>query len=176
MKLRTDLPNEGRNNLLMIIGVIAFFFIAFKVTGQTELARRANFDYEINKPTTLIFPSEGLEFVTESKLDTVYLSVIADSISVRQYGIKLYTFLPKTSKFQGVKSIIIEFEDKSMFAYETSRTEVSEGYTEYNLSKLAYQKLVTTRIKKIYFNSVTLNVVKSDRDYFISFFNALATK
>lgn len=178
MKLRTDIPNEVRNNRIAILISILILLAIFTLTGQTEvLSRKTYFNSELNKETTYLFPSGGLSFISEkNNADSVYLSIMADSVGDGSYLVKLYAFLPKEFKVESVRNIAIEFTDNTVFVLDLSRIELTESYVEYELTQSIFEKMVSVKFKRIVFNETTQVFFKSERDYFISFFNAIAKK
>lgn len=178
MKLRTDIKNEKRNNLLMILFSILFFAVATIASGQTEvLSRKTYFNSDLNKETTYLFPSGGLSFISEkNNMDSIYLSIMADSVGDGSYLVKLYAFLPKEFKVESVRNIAIEFTDNTVFVLDLSRIELTESYVEYELTQSIFEKMVSFKFNRIVFNETTQVFFKSERDYFISFFNAIAKK
>lgn len=167
MKYRRDIPNEQRNNLLMFIFSIMFLLIAFTCTSQV---RKTNFNHELNKETTLIFPNEGL------MIDSIYLGALVDSIETNNYNVRLYAFLPENTILSDYKNIAIEFVDKSICIVEATRIETEERYIEYYIPNSVYNKIVTTKFKKIAFNNINKDFDKKDQNYFISFFNSFTVK
>ena len=97
MKLRTDIKNEKRNNLLMVLFSVVFLFVAFKVTGQnTVILSQENYNISAKKMVTSKFPESPLIFESpKNHNDTIFMSIMADSITKDVYIVKLYAFFPK---------------------------------------------------------------------------------
>lgn len=177
MKLRTDIKNEKRNNILVILFIILFFTGAKLFSQTTDLARKTYLNPESNKETTYLFPNEGLSFVSqENNADSIYISIMADSVSEHQYMVNFYAFFPETIDIKTVTRIVIEFDDNSIFMVDAFRVEKENNYVEYDISKSLYVKLITVKFNRIIFNEKTQVTAKSNKDYFMSFFNAIANK
>lgn len=174
MKLRSDIKNEKRNNLLMILFAVAFLVIAFKVTGQTlDVSRQSSYDNYLNKQVTSIFPTDPLLFASPvNKKDTIFLSIVADSVSVNAYKIKLYVFFPRNVDIKKTKSITLGFADKSTATFGVYKTDEKQGYVEYFLSEQSYKKLLRTKFEYVVFDNIAQCYVKNEQDYFVGFFNS----
>jgi len=175
--LRKDIPNEGRNNILMFLFGIAFLMLAAKCTGQTvELTRADNYDDYLHRPTKRIYPKDALTFRSPiNEKDTIYLSILADSVQVNAYSIKLYAFFPNTIDVRGSKRIIVTFTDKSVSTFKMclATKEGDFNYMEYYLDEHSYTKLHTLKVINIEFESVYKYKIYED-DLFIAFLNSYA--
>lgn len=174
--LRKDIPNEGRNNILMFLFGIAFLMIADKCTGQTlELSRRPNTDF-YNRPTTVIFPSEGLELDSPDKKDKIYLSIYADSLRVNEYVVKLYAFFPKNVHIDKSKSITLKFVDGYQYTFGVSTISLEDSYLEYQISKEACKRLLITKFESVDFDNIAQASFTKNQDYFVAFMNSYCAK
>lgn len=174
MKLKADIKNEKRNNLLMILFAIAFLVIAFKVTGQTlDVSRQESYDNYLNKQVTSIFPTNPLLFASPiNKKDTIFLSIVADSVTVNAYKIKIYAFFPRNVDVRKTKSITFGMIDKSTITFGVYSLDEKQGYVEYFLSEQSYKKLLRTKFEYVVFDNIAQCNVKNEQDYFIGFLNS----
>lgn len=176
MKLRNDIKNEKRNNLLMILFAVAFLVIAFKVTGQTlDVSRHPGYDYNVKKQTTSISPTNPLIFgAPVNENDTIFLSIKADSLGSNIYSICLFVNYPKEVKLE--------------FPYPTLRIDFDNGYTSFfnpirvfnKINKIEYQvtpesliNLTENKYNHVVFGDIAQSYIKSDESFFIDFLQVI---
>jgi hypothetical protein len=173
MKLRTDIPKERRNNLLMALFVLLFFVTAVKCTSQTvEVKRQAGYDSYLEQQTTTIFPKTSLSFDSPiNKKDTIFLSIMVDSIRPSGYTVNLYAYFPRNTNFNETKNVTLFFADESWFTfYVTEKDET--GYVVYHVDLSTLKKLTSTPVYRVAFDKIGKGDVSYNKNFFTSFFNS----
>ncbi len=177
--LRKDIPNERRNNVIAVIICLFLIVLATKCTSQTiELSRSANYNTDLNRETTRIYPKDALVFRSPmDEKDTIYLSILADSIQPNAYSIKLYAFFPKSVNTKKSKYVTITFTDNTSGVFRMCLNEEQSyyNYMEYNMNTNFYHKLKTLKVKNIEFESIYKYKIYED-DMFMAFLNSYAVR
>ncbi len=179
MEYRKDIPKEGRNIIIVAILAIAFLLIANAITGQTlEVLRTDNYNEYLQCKTKRIYPKEALTFKASDEVkDSIFLSIMADSIKVNVYSIKLYAFFPKQVDIRGSKSITITFTDNTIAVFKMALSEQQGdfNYMEYIMDKNYYNHLRRLKIKSVEFEAVRRYKIYED-DLFKAFLNSYCSK
>ncbi len=173
MKLRKDIPNERRNNLLMVLGVLLFLITAAKCTGQTvEVKRQAGYDSYLEQPTTTIFPKTSLSFDSPlNKKDTIFFSVMVDSIKPNGYTVNLYAYFPRNLNYQQTNNVTLFFADESWFTFYVTEKDDS-GYVVYHVDLSTLKKLTKMPVYRVAFDKIGKGDVSYNKNFFTSFFNS----
>lgn len=169
---------EKRNRILMLVFCIVFFWIAYISTakGQVELSRQKSYDNKLDKPITIVYPTDPIILGSPvNSSDTMYLSIRADSIGNGAYGITLYSYIPKNITAHKY-NIVIVFNDDSYGVFRTiepSEYEVNayEDYhaVKYEITEKTLGMLLRKKCKKIVFVGLTEYSVLKEQDYFKDF-------
>lgn len=163
MKLRKDIPNEGRNNILMFLFSIAFLMIAAKCTGQIKRGVTENGNVYKCVVSPIIF--------ADNLKQEILLNISADSLPNGKYKIYLAAQLQQTKQPYNIK---IGFTNGVTQLFKPFDYNAETGYSAFNVSNDAFEQLKNVKYDYICFETKEalyscVNVKKST--YFIDFLN-----
>ena len=161
--LKQDPKTESSLQKKIILFVILFFAIAFYCNGQIHSYHRYN-----DSPIVTKVPDIALGF--HKGKDTIYISIMADSINPLLYETSLYAYLPKSMK---VNDITIGFEGDISQKFNVSYIDsvsYSKNYVEYHGTAMAYYVICNIKYKYINFEGSKIHLPPLNREtYFIDF-------
>jgi hypothetical protein len=146
-----------------------FFIIASLCSSQVQRIARHH-----DKKIVTLLPEKPMKF-NAGENDTIFVSILADSVGKSDYNVSVFMFMPK-SKFNINYSIQIGFEDGSSIELYSSTSAIKYNFLEYEIDEEYWQKLKACKFDLISFNHD--NIVEPcvnirTKDYFIIFLNSL---
>lgn len=151
--------SEKNKQRLIAILFLLFFFVLYQCSGQQRIHRYPN-----NPNITTLTPEEPMKFDGGDN-DTIFLSILADSLGWKEYKYSLYCYFPRA-----INNFSIELQYINNTSQIFTPERIIDGYAEFKVSdgKLAYLPLSAV----IFYNN---NVVQScinvrTRNYFINFY------
>lgn len=158
------------------LDVIILLIIVALFLGMCQLANAQEMDIErhitynkfYKKNVVCKYPSYGLEVVNGN--DTIYFSILADSISPRQYGIRLYAYFPEGTDLNN-SAINIGLSDGSEYYLTFNSIDNEISYVEYDLTDELFHKMYKIGVKTVSFNYSDKKLPIDDEYYFYAFLN-----
>lgn len=171
--INMEVVHDKRTKLvgrIVFLIAIAFFMGMCQFAGAQEMSimRQLSYNKFYKKELVSKFPSYGLE-IADGK-DTIYLSILSDSISPKSYGIRLYAYFPENTDLNRSK-IRIGLSDGSEYYLVLNSVDFENRYVEYDLTDELYAKMLKIGVKKVAFNDVMKNYAIDDEYYFMAFLN-----
>ena len=156
-------------NYLKLTSIVASLFLAVNVYAQEPLQRLVFMDSAKNQLVIRKFNRIPMKFASPlNRLDTLYIGVMADSISATTMNLKVYGYFPTNIRINDM-TIILEYMDGSEDAFKLI------GFDEYNygtfeiVNDLSF--IYNKALKKIKFrNFVVYAVQPKNKNFFIDFF------
>lgn len=100
--------------------------------------------------------------------DTIWVSVMSDSVGVDRYTFNLYTYFPRNINPLNV-AMIIDYTDKTNEILYQINFPTENNYAEYYLISRQFQAITTKKVKSIEFRGIGKFKVK-DKSFFIDFY------
>lgn len=147
--------------------ILAFFFIAYKCSGQNIRIKR----YSDNKTITIL-PKVPMKF-NDGNNDTIYLSILADSLA-KGYDCRLFCFMPHNRDIKKY-SVSIWTADGDFTALNPSNVIEQYNYAEYDLSA-SQTTMINQKVEMIAFDTQTTTEPCVDIKtayFFVKFFAGL---
>lgn len=165
--------HERLNKFLLGLCIIMFFAIAAKCTAQIDVHRNTVFNELLKHDITTISPAEGLKFGSPTgRQDTIFLSVLADSLTIKSYCIRLYAFFPKGIDIDGY-GVTLKFSDGYYFKCKQVLYDKTDNYCEYTLPNDIYYHLAHATCSDISLENVGEIVNLKYKEFFMDFVNTL---
>ncbi|CAK0764791.1 hypothetical protein CCP3SC1AL1_350020 [Gammaproteobacteria bacterium] len=161
-----EAKNEKRNQRLFALLCIIVLSIMF-AQGQVQRLD----DYDNGKLYVCKVPKNPLSFNFSNTKDTLYLTIIADSIQKDVYSIMLYTYYTEKMAVPD-KGLKIWFPDGSFESFEAYEVNKKERYIKYNIVGNSFEKMHKKEIEAIEFKEVALCESIGKKRYFIDFLNS----
>jgi hypothetical protein len=134
-----------------------------------DLGRMEFLDSISNKMVVRKYQKEYMKFVSPlNKKDTIYIGVMADSISVSSMDLSLYGYFPDNIKLN-MMNVIIEYNDGTEDCFRFKLVDDSNYAVFTIVNDLRYIYIKTP--KKIKFrNFCTYTIDSKNKDFFVNFF------
>jgi hypothetical protein len=162
------MKNEKLIKRLIFLFGILFFVIAAKLTAQVHAIHR----YTDAPNITTKIPAKSLRLINGN--DTIFLGIMADSISPTLYEAKLFAHIPKNLK---ISNLLLGFQDQLTGNFKITRIDTTENlrnYVEYVGQGMANFLLQNRTLCYVYFEDVKQFFIMDNRkSYFYDFLMAL---
>ena len=158
---------ERTKQWLAAIICFLFLFTANKCASQNQRVVRAN-------KHIAFAPTRPLVFNTVTK-DTIYVSILADSISSLEYEYGLYASMSSKVSIQGFK-IKIGFTDNTTFEFHQVRINNKHNWAEFSIDLELLAKMQSVKFDYLCFENDRISYRCANignGDYFIKFFSKL---
>lgn len=156
-------------NYLKLTSIVASLFLAVNVYAQEPLQRLVFMDSVKNELVIRKFNRIPMKFASPlNRLDTLYIGVMADSISATTMNLKVYGYFPTNIRINDM-NIILEYMDGSEDTFKLV------GFDQYNygtfdiVNDLSF--IYNKALKKIKFRNFAVYTVQpKNKNFFIDFF------
>lgn len=155
--------NPKANVIAFLICFVLLLFASCAFGQVMEIKRDVSYNPYYKKEIVTKYPSYGLDFADGK--DTTYLSILSDSISLYNLGVRIYVYY--SNKIIPCKFIKIGFEDGSedyLRAFEVDR---DLRYVEYIVPQEVFNKMYKLRVDKVWFTEKLQKI--EDSLYFFAF-------
>lgn len=162
--MRTDIKNERRNNLLMVLFGIAFFIIASCATGQ-------NIKRGVNKAGIVYkYNARPVFFSTNKQKDALVFNIGADSIGYKNYNVYVYCQILGQKSAYDLK---IGFPDGHTEILKPFEFDQETGYSKFEVKGQFYDRLKIMKYDYICFETKETLYPCTDIAYPLVFTNFL---
>lgn len=155
-------------NYLKLTSIVASLFLAVNVYAQEPLQRMVFMDSIKNELVVRKFNKMPMKFTSPlNRLDTLYIGVMADSISETKLQLSIYGYFPNNVRINNM-NIIIEYTDGSEDAFKLV------GFDEFNYGTFEIINdifnLSTKVPKRIKFRNFAIYTIQpKDKNFFMDF-------
>lgn len=145
-KLMLDERKEKKNKKLMLLFCIVFFVLAFVSQGQTmKIVRTHNVNKSENKAYVCKVPNSYIKLVPLNAKDTLFLSIIADSIRQNVYSIMLFCTYTKGLALP-VNGIKIWYSDMTTDEFDVFEFDKEYRMVEYNIVGTSFSNMFRKKV------------------------------
>jgi len=154
-----------------ILAIALFILLAAAMHCQ-ELGRMSFTDTVYNKTVVRKFKKEYMKFPSPiNKKDTLYVGVMADSISPQLLSLSLFGYFPENLNLKGM-IVIIEFQDGSEDVFNLASVDET-NYAVFGIIN-DLKSIYIKAPKKIKFrNLASYGIDSRQKDFFTDFFKKL---
>lgn len=151
--------------------LITTLLITLNLLSQQTVKRLQLFDSIENKEFTRRYSSTALAFQSPlcCESDTIFLSVLSDSIDVDRYTFHLFAYFPYNINPNNSTLLLNYEEGASEILYQVGPAS-ENNYVEYFIISQSYLSIFTKKVKSITFRGIgTFKLKDKDKLFFVNF-------
>ena len=154
---------------------IILLFLITSLYSQHDVKRMFLHDTTLNADFTRRFSCCALTFKSPlcCDADTIYVSVLSDSIDVDKYTFNLFCYFPRNINPINSTMLLNYTDGTNEILYQPGFPD-ENNYVEYYVASRQWNYISTKKVKSITFRGVsTFKVNPKDKTFFIDFYNKI---